>query len=103
MLRRNSPDPTSAISARAVSKITSKPRRRLWVQPSAPPRPPVFKISLMSVPEALMAGVIPKTKPVSKEINHVNPQTRASMERSNEPPTRKQGRQDQHKMLSHPA
>src|SRR5712664_2645213 len=37
MLRRKSPDPTSATSASAISETTSKPRKRLWVQPSAPP------------------------------------------------------------------
>src|SRR2546426_9679171 len=96
MLRRNSPEPTSATSASEISQITSKLRKRLWVQPSAPPRPPVFKISLMSVPEALMAGVMPKTKPVNREISNVNPSTRASKERSTEPSRRNGGREDHH-------
>jgi len=56
MLRRNRPEPTSATSARAISEITSRPRRRLCVQPSAPPRPPVFKISLMSAAGSLDGG-----------------------------------------------
>src|SRR5713226_62883 len=64
------------------------------VQPSAPPRPPVFKTSLMSVREALMAGMIPKTSPVSSEMTTVNPNTRASNERSIEPSSRKGGRKD---------
>src|SRR5438874_7015714 len=49
----------------------------------------VFNISLMSVPDALMAGIIPKIRPVNNEMSNVNPRTRASKERSIEPSRRR--------------
>jgi len=59
--KKNNPEPTSATRARAISEITSKPRKAI-VRPAegAAHGHRFFNTSLMSVPVALMAGMMPK-------------------------------------------
>ena len=84
----------SATVARPISEITSRLRIRLVPTFAAPVRPPDFSISFRFVLDTRIAGVRPKSTPVSTDTPAVNSSTRGSKLKSIDALLRNGGRND---------
>src|SRR6516164_3364646 len=78
----NSPAPINATSASAISDTTNMLRNGLRLQPTLPPRPPIFSVSAKFGVHDLIAGASAMMTAVNMEMLSVNNNTRQSSDRS---------------------